>query len=200
MLYGEKFSPSEEKSGFARIIEQTYKPPNKRKDVDEYKYVEKLSSVETGIYIEPQSKEIIACFRGSITKEDWLISDAYIALAPFAFRQSARYKRSKAEVDKAMKAYSNYDVILIGHSLGGHIATVMWNEINNIDDDTRFVVYNRGSSPVEIFTKQPVNYKQRHHYHIKGDWISDPFMRDQKTKHILVKPKSKNLHGYVNFL
>lgn len=200
MLYGEKFSSSEEKSGFARIIKEGYNEPSKRKNVDEYKYIKNLSSVETAIYIEPKSKEIIACFRGSITKEDWIVSDGFIAIAPFAFRQSPRYKRSKKDVDMAMRAYPNYDVILIGHSLGGHIATVMWNEIHNIDDDTRFIVYNRGSSPLETFTKRPKNYKQRHHYHIHGDWISDPFMHDKKTKHILSKQKKKSKHTYTNFL
>ena len=200
MLYGEKFSPKQEKSGFARIIMETYKQPNKRKNVGEYEYIANLSSIETGIYIEPQSKELIVCFRGSITAEDWLVSDAFIALTPFAFRQSPRYRRSKKEVDNAMRAYVDYDVVLIGHSLGGHIATVMWNEIHNIDDDTRFVVYNRGTSPIEIFTSTPINHKQRHHYHVHGDWLSDPFMRDKKTKHILQKQTASYKHTYRNFL
>lgn len=200
MLYGSKFSPREEKSGFARIIMETYKAPNKRKDVDEYQYVEKLSSVETGIYIESESKELIICFRGSITAEDWLVSDAFIALTPFAFKQSPRYRRSKKEVDNAMRAYPDYDIILIGHSLGGFIGTTMWNDIHNLDDDTRFVVYNRGSSPLEIFTSSPINHEKRHHYHINGDWLSDSFVRDKKTKHIITKQKASNKHTYRNFL
>ena len=36
MLYGEKFSSSEEQSGYARIIKEGYKEPNKRKNIDEY--------------------------------------------------------------------------------------------------------------------------------------------------------------------
>ena len=200
-LYGEKFKPLQEKSGFVRIVQQTYKLASKRKNIDEYQYIKELSSDETGIYIEPEAKELIICFRGSITAEDWLVSDAFIALTPFAFRQSPRYRRSKIEVDRAMLAYPEYDIILIGHSLGGHIATVMWNELHNIDNDTRFVVYNRGTSPFEIFTSTPVNYAQRHHYHVHGDWLSDPFMRDKKTNHVLVKPKkNKNLHTYQNFI
>jgi hypothetical protein len=200
MLYGEKFSPSEEQSGYARIIKEGYKEPNKRKNIDEYIYVHEISSMETAFYIEPSSKELIVCARGSITAEDWLVSDAFIALTPYAFKMSPRYRRYKKEVYNAMKYFPSYDIILIGHSLGGHLSTVLWNEIHNIDDDTRFIVYNRGTSPIEIFTSTPINHAQRHHYHVRGDWLSDPFERDKKTKHMIVKQKSGNKHTYRNFL
>ena len=201
MLHGEKFSPKEEKSGFARLIQEGYKSPNERKKkIDDYIYIPELSSEETAFYIEPNFYELVICARGSITAEDWLITDMFITLTPYAFRLSPRYRRYKKEVDNAMQHFPNYDVILIGHSLGGFLQTTLWNELHNIDDDTRFVVYNRGSSPLEIFTSSPVNHEQRHHYHVRGDLLSDNFELDKKTKHILVKQKASNKHTYTNFL
>ena len=203
MLYGQKFSIKQEQHGFARIIKEGYKAPyDRKKNVDEYIYIPEISSTETAFYIEPKSHELIVVARGSVTPEDWIVTDMFIALTPFAFRMSPRYRRYKKEVYNAMKYFPKYDIILIGHSLGGHLSTTLWNEIHALDDDTRFIVYNRGSSPLEIFSSTPINHEQRHHYHVHGDFLSDSFERDKKTKHFLVKQKksSNNKHTYTNFL
>jgi hypothetical protein len=202
--YGGGFSSSQEKKGFALIVKETYKAPDERDDVGPYDYIRDLSSVETSVYIDPRDKELVLCFRGSVTKEDWIVSDGMIALAPFAFNATPRMVRTWKEIRRAVEEYPNYEIILVGHSLGGHIATNVYHYLSKEDDSIRFVVYNRGSSPIEVFSRRPVEHDRRHHYHSEGDWISKPFLNDQKTAHYITPAKElklkKNPHGYVNFI
>ena len=197
---GEFQGSKEEQKGYVRIIEQTYKPADERKNVKEYKYIRDLSTFETSVYVDEKAKLLVMCYRGSVTREDWIISDGLIALAPFAFQKSDRFQRSLKETEAAVKRFKGYRLMLVGHSLGGFIASNMWQIYTKRDPRTRFVIFNRGSSPVEIFSRRPVDFDHRDHYYVPGDWISKPFLRDPKTEHHEVKQRLDNPHGWANFV
>jgi hypothetical protein len=194
---GGAFKPQEYKRGFAEMNSMVYNQST-RKDIDGYKYLPEFSNEEQGTWVDTKAKELVICFRGSITREDWLETDLRI-LIPIGFKSTNRYIRSRELAMKAYNKYKGYNVVLTGHSLGSHIATAMWQEFNEMDKDTKFVVYNRGSSPFEIFSQNPKDKEDRIHYHAEGDIISDNFLKDTKTTHYVSKPTKWIPHLLGNF-
>lgn len=112
-----------------------YKPVNKLKG---FTLVPGLSSKETAVYVNPNTKQAVVSFRGSVTPDDWVTTDRAVALGKL--RTTDRYRRSVSEYTSAREALKGYNVYTTGHSLGGNIAEV----ISDAHPATGTVVFNPG--------------------------------------------------------
>ena len=117
----------------ARFSSEIYKKPKERQSVQIYKY--KGGDAEQG-YWESPSKIVIA-YRGTVNKAD-IKTDAVLAVG--LLKKSKRYKKSLAFAKKIMKK-ATVPVEIVGHSLGGSIATEVARELN-----LKSFVYNPGMS------------------------------------------------------
>jgi hypothetical protein len=195
---GGNFKPSEYRMGFAKMMMMVY-GKIKLKDIDDYKYLPRYSDEEIRVFVDYKNKEIVFVGRGSITKEDWLLSDAVIVSGSVtAFKMTPRYRRNKKLVMDTLKDFPNYKVVLVGHSLSGFVATTLYEELKP-RYDVKFIVFNRGTGFNENFEETPVDYKNRIHYHTFGDVLSSFYLQDKRTKHNVEIPTEKNLHGIINF-
>lgn len=195
---GGAFKPSEYRMGFSKMMMMVYGKA-KLKDIDDYKYLPEYSDEEVRVFVDNKNKEIVFAGRGSVTAEDWLLSDAIIASGSVsAFKLTPRYRRNKKLIMETLKDFPDYKVVLVGHSLSGFVATTLYDEIKD-DYDVKFVVFNRGTGFNETFEDKPVNYKDRIHFHTISDVLSSFFLQDKKTKHYIETPTEKNVHGITNF-
>jgi len=108
-----------DKSTAKAFTNKAYDAPDKRADVGGYKYDASLSNVDTGIWHNHEKKLTVVANRGSVTKTDWLVSDPHIAFG--AEGASSRFKRAVKQTKQA-HAKHNYNVIVVGHSLGGSLS------------------------------------------------------------------------------
>lgn len=77
-----------------------------------------LSSSQAQVYVDKKGNPIIT-FRGSKTAEDWLISDAALALG--LEKYTPRFQKSQKLVEKVEKKFQQ-PVTTLGHSLGGSLS------------------------------------------------------------------------------
>ncbi len=197
-ISGGNFKPSEYRSGFSKMMLMVY-GKIKLKDIGDYKYLPEYSDEEIRVFVDYKNKEIVFVGRGSITKEDWLLSDAVIVSGSVtAFKITPRYRRNKKLVMDTLKDFPNYKIVLVGHSLSGFVATTLYEELKD-KYDVKFVVFNRGTGFNENFDEKPVDYKNRIHFHTFGDLLSSFFLQDKRTKHNVEIPTDKNIHGIINF-
>lgn len=92
---------------------------NQEKQIGKFKRVPALSTDETSVYIDPITKRAVVSFRGSKTKADWLDTD--VNLFKGNITKTARFNRSKQELNNAAKALHGYDIVTTGHSMGSKI-------------------------------------------------------------------------------
>jgi len=104
-----------------------------------------LSSPEQKVFIDKKGKPIIA-YRGSASSNiknftrDWLISDTGILTGTSKY--DPRIKRSTDVYDRVVEKYAGKTPVLIGHSLGGHIAEVVGDHgLGN----KKVITYNKGT-------------------------------------------------------
>lgn len=198
---GKFYDPENEYKQMVLINKETYKEPNLRRNVKPYIYLTEFSNREVAVFIDKAFKVIVFCYRGTDFSNVYdVLADIQIAIP--SFKLSPRYLNMKRHFKETMKNFEDWQVILSGHSLGGHIASVLIGYCDETEgkDDCRFIVLNRGSSPIEFYSKSPKDYKRRNHYHMKGDWLSKTFLKDTKTKHKVLNPVSqKNPHSMFNF-
>jgi len=202
-LVGGIIKPDDYRKGFIRFVDETRRPTDKRKKINTYEYMQNYSTKETGVWIDSNNKQIVFCFRESVDiMNDWVKTNTVIGLLPMAFTQTARFQRSLKTVEnflKQIKGLNEYTIYLIGFSLGGTISTHMYTILKKkTKAKIKFVVFNRGSSPLEIYDTSPVNKQNRIHFHVTGDWISTPFLNDKRTKHEIFKHKKAKPHSLVN--
>lgn len=98
--------------------------------------------------------------RGSVTAQDWLISDPKIARATLQYGERVRHTNQK--LTQIRKRYGGQDAALYGHSLGGSTAM----SSNGIG---RIIAYNPG---ISIPFLQPKQGKNVSIVRTKGDIVS----------------------------
>ena len=168
----------------------------------------KISTAETAVYLE--GDDVIIAFRGTTPSSKDLLSDARILVG--TLHSGRRFKSSLKKVDEVMKKYPNKNVILVGHSLGGRIATDI-----GIMKGLKVFSYNVGSSPVDVkenilqtlrckFSSDEEHIRACDHaeknikaYHTFGDPLSLSSLTGIHNTEI-VKPKHTNIHGIENFV
>lgn len=129
-----------------------YDPPSKVKG---YTLVPGLSTKETVVYINPASRQAVVAFRGSVTKDDWLVTD--YALYKGHITDTARFERSKQQLAKVKTELRGFDVYTTGHSLGGKLSDVLTNDVRTKGN----VSFNSGQGRADAIPEwmKPSRYK-----------------------------------------
>ncbi len=91
-------------------------------------------------YVILTDKEIIVSFRGSVSAEDWLVSD--VAIVANIQKIAPRFIREKKAVLEVRQKYPDKKIVLTGHSLGGTIALTIAHEFPWV----QAVAFNPGTS------------------------------------------------------
>ena len=124
-------------------LQASYLNPNEAKTYltdDGYIYDDQLSTVNSKVYYNPQDKDLLIAYRGSKNIwNDWLTTDLAI---PFGgIKSTDRYKESKVVYDQAKSKYNSSSPSVIGHSLGGSLASAVGGE----DSNSKIYTYNKGA-------------------------------------------------------
>ena len=193
--WGAGFNQNEEKKGFAQINSMLY---NVKKNIDDYRYLSKYSNDEIGVWVDEKDKTLVIGLRGSVTAEDWLLSDLAIA-TDFGFRKTPRFTRNQKQVENIVKNFPKYKLVFTGHSLGGKLAEEFYDDYKKNHKDIKVFLYNRGTGFIEEFDENEPKDKNKKHYHAVGDPLSYFYTQDNGAIHKLSLPRSVNVHGVSNF-
>lgn len=185
------------KKNLALMSEEAYITPKLRSDgVAGFEYLPDISEQNVAVFSNPKKKVVVYAYKGTSNLKD-LLTDITIAIP--SFKTSGHYKKMLQHFQNTIKNFKNFRVILSGHSLGGTTAVEIEKVCDKIKGGCYYVVFNRGSSPLEIFTKGPKD-STNIHYHVEGDKISKPFLRNEKAIHHITKPKREDFpHVLRNF-
>jgi hypothetical protein len=154
-----------------------------KKDMIQKGYVldTKLSSHNQKVYFNPKTKKILYTIAGTHNIYD-VGTDLYLALGKL--KDTKRYKEAKKILEKARKYYpSNTGVDVVGHSLGGTIASGIGKGKDNI------ISYNKGAT---IGQKSRDNEKS---IRTSGDVVSALSSLNKNT--ITLDRQVSNLRGAV---
>jgi transcription antitermination factor NusG len=186
---------------YAKLNQEAQKTADKRKSIKPYTYVEADSNREVAVYIDKTDKVLCLVYRGT----DWDVKLDVLAVAAIGVgnvKLSKKYRDLQRHFLDMISKYK-YKVILTGHSLGGAISTALYDVCKDKKgvNDCRFIVYNRGSSNMELHGKVSKDHKRRKHVYTAEDTIATPFIADTKTKHILMPTTNKkNVHSLSNYV
>lgn len=155
------------------------------------------------------SDEVIVAIRGSVTAQDWLISDVAIFMGKLEV--TPRFLSEVVYLRKVIKKYGkSKKIVLVGHSLGGALAVLLLRYFEkNID---RIYVYNAGTSfkqakgraidAIACKLKRNSNRcrlgRKINEYRVKGDIVS---LLGKFTSTQTIEKKEGELlhHGVGNF-
>lgn len=117
---------------------------------------------------DDRSGKIYNVHRGSTTAEDWLVTDP--AIASGTFFGTERFARSLTKSYNIDRRYNKkyggkYDVVEVGHSLGGTLADEIGYSLKNSS-----VAFNPGASPLQ--QSRPKDRNVNKIYRIQGDPVS----------------------------
>jgi hypothetical protein len=87
-----------------------------------------LSSSNQSVYYSPKQKKLIYSVSGTHSLRD-IGTDLYLALGQL--KQTNRYKDAKKTLDKTREKYNDADTTIVGHSLGGSIASYIGSKGRN---------------------------------------------------------------------
>lgn len=123
---------------------QAYQDRNNRRGINNYQYVDNLSSIYEAVFINSNQKIIYIAFRGTKpTDINDLSEDIQIVaqdLGKSNFKSiSQRIRRGKELIDKLRTSYRDHQIKLTGHSLGGRIS----NELGR-SNNLRSISFNAG--------------------------------------------------------
>lgn len=144
------------------MSKQSYRKPNKRKDIGNYDYNDDLSDNENAVYVNDKDKKIIVAFRGSVNMKDFKTD---VSLAMGGIRKTDRYDSTKNLVATIKEIYPNYNISFSGHSLGGTLAV----EMADLSPNHKSVVFNSAHTPLR---KGSVKDKDITYYSTSGDLVS----------------------------
>lgn len=175
------------------VLHESYKPA-KDASLEKYGYLldPELSNVEEKVFYNPSNSDLLITYRGSQNLlNDWL--DTNVKIGQGKLKESDRYKRSEDVYNKAKQKYNKDTVKLVGHSMGGGLASSIGSNNDLI------YTYNKAPS----LTK-----KNEKHYRTKGDTVSllnkydkntinlsnNKIIKNSFTSHSLDNLKNQNIY------
>ena len=135
------------------IIKNSYKPQD---SLNGYTLDKELSGKRQQVYIDKDNKKMLMSVAGTRSGTD-VLND--FRLIGGGIKNTARYQSADNTLKSAKEKYGDYENLLIGHSLGGSIASRLGG------DNDRRITYNAG----EVGGKQRKNTTAVRH---SGDPIS----------------------------
>lgn len=145
------FTPDHTHNLHRQASRDAYLAPANRQDIGAFKYDKDLSNEETAIYHNDATQETLVAHRGSVTAEDWLISD--VGIASGTQLNTPRFKRSLDLVQQAHDKYG-FDVITSGHSLAGNLVYATTYTYGQTGWLKEGVAFNAGTSPISPYKNE----------------------------------------------
>ena len=131
------------------------------------------------MYYHPNEKNLLISYRGTKNLLNDLPTD--LAILTGNLNNTDRYKHSKDVLDKAKHKY-NTSATIIGHSLGGSLASSLG------DDRDKIITFNKGAGLLH----QPHQAKHNETaYRVNGDIVSSLSSYDHNQKTL----KNNTLHN-----
>lgn len=178
---------------FLCMAADAYRSPHKRNSFGKWTYQHDLSDEEKSVYLKLTDHRKIYCiaFRGTATRDDVMVN---IKLIMRDFFQSSRFKRDFKFVKQFMNNHPKAYVILVGHSLGGRLASEIAKCLKM--KGLRAVTFNE----VRVF--QDVGKADNHHfvkrYRTKSDFASVMGVIGFKSKRTIFHHLPGYGHGIKN--
>ena len=161
-----------------------------------------LSDKTNSTFVDEEDKKVVLSVRGTDIKATFgqtsraedLLSDLAVGLG--ISKMTSRHKRSEKMLQKIKERYPDYDIELVGHSLGASITEDLARK-----HKIRANNFNSGQSPVPIkmnhlnYMTHPDTKKQRsliRNYMVTGDVISNSSFFDLTKTNIIVPKRDKN--------
>lgn len=150
---------------FLCIAADVYRSPNKRHSFSKWKYQRDLSNTERSIYLKKTARgeAYVISFRGTSCVDDTWTN---VKLVMGSFFESSRFQRDLEFVEHFKKHHPQARIVLVGHSLGGRLAS----EIAKLISVNLCVTFNEARTPRDIATADNHTFIRR--YRTGSDWIS----------------------------
>lgn len=122
-----------------------YEATDKRGNLPQgFTYLKHLSSPETAVWRDIEAGRCIIAFRGTKRRQD--IGTDLTAIVMNQHSYHPRYIRSYRQARRVQRTFPRDSIILTGHSLGGHLATTVGEELKKHGHHVQLIhTYNRGS-------------------------------------------------------
>ena len=142
------------------MASDVYRKPRKRMSFDGWVYQAKWSNKEQAVY--KQTGKYVISFRGTKKAHDNMTN---IKLVMGKFFQSSRFKRDLAFVKEFKAKHPKTQIILVGHSLGGRLASEIAKQTG-----CEAVTFNEARVPSDVASADNHAFIRR--YRTKDDPIS----------------------------
>ena len=147
-----------------KALEASYLPTKQASSYlkdDGYVMDDQLSNINSKVYINPQTKNVLMVERGSTNfLNDWISTD--IPLAFGYLKKTKRFHDEQRKYNAVKQKYQGSKITLAGHSLGGSLASALGQK------DDKIVSYNKGAG----FGTATSNKKNETAYREASDLIS----------------------------
>jgi hypothetical protein len=146
----------------SEILKKSYKSnEDAKKALLKYNYVldKSLSNDNQKVFYNPKTKKLLVAVAGTHNLKDG-VTDVYLAAGKL--KETNRYKEAKRVLETARKLYpsASKNVDIVGHSLGGSIASRIGKNKDRIQ------TYNKGSTIGERIRENEKSYRT------EGDVVS----------------------------
>lgn len=142
----------------------SYRSKNQSADMmakDNYVFDKDLSNIQSRVYFNQDENKLLITYRGT---KNWLNDiPTDFGILTGTLKDTDRYKSSKKVYDNAKAKYNGSELTVVGHSLGGSLASAVGEKGDKI------VTYNKGAGIFEPFGKSKSNETS---YRWAGDIIS----------------------------
>lgn len=165
---------------YAELAAASYDRAKSPQSIDSFECDRRYGQANSSVYVSPDT--VALCIRGTNPKnpED-LLSD--VAIVTGSLRHSRRYKEISARFKQIIKDFPNLRKIVIGHSLGGSLASQLLVDYEKYIDS--IYIFNPGAVPIDIikglktklFAALGIKFykklkRKTHLFYVKGDIIS----------------------------